>query len=44
MKPYDLRRFHGFIEVAVDGVFHHSAQFLNGLTLRMDAVTERMAV
>jgi hypothetical protein len=37
----DLRRFHGLIELTPNRVPDHGAQLFEGLTLGVDAVTQR---
>jgi hypothetical protein len=39
VKPDYSRRFHCFIEVAIDGILHHSSQFFDAVALSVDALT-----
>ena len=41
MQADDLGNFHRFVEVTLDGVFDHSAQFFQSVSLGMDAVPQR---
>jgi hypothetical protein len=38
-EPDHLGCFHGFIEVAIDGVFHHRPQLFERVALGVDAIT-----
>ena len=44
VKADDLGGFHGLVEVAVDSILHHRAQFFEGIVLGVDAVAQSRGV
>jgi hypothetical protein len=40
VEPDQPGCFHGFIEVAIDGVFHHRPQLFECVALGVDAITQ----
>lgn len=40
MKSDDVWRIHRVVEIAIDGVFDHQAQFFDGFSLSMDSVSQ----
>ena len=37
-------RIHCFVEVAIDGLFHHRSQFFNTVPLGVDSITQRRGI